>query len=218
MNDSAVQVLDRLLRSCCRSTGLDGAGVSIVSSNGTHEPLYASDDVADEIERLQVMLGEGPCIDASAAGAPILVTDLTDSHDEESSRWPVFRNEAVRIGARAIFAFPIRIGAISLGAVDLYRGTAGPLSRPELNRALSSMEEVGLAVLEAPDYYGDADAPTMINMTVHQAAGRVMAQIDGSIEEALVRLRAAAFAEGLSLTELATDVVKGRRRFVKENR
>ena len=77
---------------------------------------------------------------------------------------------------------------------------------------------MGLAVLEAPDYYGDADAPTIINMTVHQAAGMVMGQLDCSIEEAMVRLRGAAFAESLSLTDLATDVVNGRRRFHKENR
>lgn len=218
MDDKPVQVLDRLLRSGCRSTGLDGAGVSIASSSGMHEPLYASDSVACEIERLQLTLGEGPCIEASATGAPVLATDLTDSRDEESRRWPIFRNEAVRIGARAIFAFPIRIGATYLGTADLYRETAGPLSRPELDRALSLMDEVGLAVLEAPDYFGDADAPAVLNMTVHQAAGRVMAQIDSSIEDALVRLRAAAFAEGLSLTELAADVVQGRRRFAKEDR
>lgn len=115
MDDKPVQVLDRLLRSGCRSTGLDGAGVSIASSSGMHEPLYASDSVACEIERLQLTLGEGPCIEASATGAPVLATDLTDSRDEESRRWPIFRNEAVRIGARAIFAFPIRIGATYLG-------------------------------------------------------------------------------------------------------
>lgn len=218
MDDKPVQVLDRLLRSCCQATGLDGAGVSIVSSSGRPEPLYASNWVAGEIERLQVTLGEGPCIDASATGVPVLVTDLSDPRDEEGSRWPVFRGEAVRIGARAIFALPIKMGAISLGAVDLYRHTAGPLSRPELDRALTLMDEVGLAVLEAPDYYGDTDAPTFLNMTVHQAAGRVMAQIDSSIEEALVRLRAASFAEDVSLAEFATDVVQGRRRFAKENR
>jgi hypothetical protein len=218
LDDSPVQVLDRLLQSCCRSTGVDGAGVSIVASSGTHEPLYGSNEVADEIERLQVMLGEGPCIDALALGSPVLVTDLADSRDEESSRWPVFRNEAVRIGARAIFAFPIQFGAICLGAVDLYRETAGPLSPTELNRALSSMDEVGIAVLEAPDYYGQADGRTVVNMAVHQAAGRVMAQLDSTIEEAMVRLRAAAFAEGVSLPELANDVVNGRRRFAKESR
>lgn len=112
----------------------------------------------------------------------------------------------------------IRIGATHRGAVDLYRGTAGPLSRPGLDRALSLMDELVLAVLEAPHYFDDADAPTVIDMTVHQAAGRVMAQTDSSIEEALVRLRAVAFAEGLSLTELAADVVQGRRRFAKEDR
>jgi hypothetical protein len=218
LNDSPVQVLDRLLRSCCRATGVDGAGISIMASSGTHEPLYGSNDVADEIERLQVMLGEGPCIDALTMGSPVLVTDLADTRDRESSRWPVFRNEAIRIGARAIFAFPIQFGAISLGAVDLYRETAGPLSPPELNRALSSMDEVGMAVLEAPDHYGEADGRTVVNMTVHQAAGRVMAQLDTTIEEAMVRLRAAAFAEGVPLPELANDVVNDRRRFAKGSR
>jgi hypothetical protein len=210
--------LDGLLRSCCRAAALDGAGVSIVSSIGTREPLYASDEVADVIERLQLTLGEGPCVDASATGAPVLVADLSDPRDVAASRWPVFRSEATRTGARAIFAFPIRIGAIWLGAVDFYRQSPGPLSGPELSTALSSVEEVGLAVLEAPNHYGDAEAPTITNMIVHQAAGMVMGQLDSSIEEAMVRLRATAFAEGLTINELAADVVNGRRRIVKETR
>ncbi len=55
-------------------------------------------------------------------------------------------------------------------------------------------------------------------MIVHQAAGMVMGQLDSSIEEAMVRLRATAFAEGLNINELAADVVNGRRRILKENR
>jgi len=218
MNGTRGTVLDRLLRSCCQATDLDGAGVSVLSSSGAHEPLYSSNQVARTIERLQVTLGEGPCVDASTTGAPVLIADLTDPRDGAAGRWPMFTNEATRTGARAIFAFPIRIGAISLGAVDLYRRTAGPLSRPQLGNALASVEEVGLAVLETPDYYGDADGPTVIDMTVHRAAGMVMGQLDSSIEEAMVRLRAASYAEGLPLTELADDVIRGRRSFAKESR
>lgn len=206
-----------LLRSCCRTAGLDGAGVSIVDRDGTREPLYASDEVATVIERLQLTLGEGPCVDSAATGTPVLVADLTDPRDVVASRWPVFRNEATRVGAGAIFAFPIRIGAIWLGAVDFYRRSPGPLSRPELSTALSSVEEVGLAVLETPNHYGDTEVPTATNMMVHQAAGMVMGQLDSSIEEAMVRLRATAFAEGLTINELAADVVNGRRRILKEN-
>ncbi len=208
--------LEGLLRSCCRAAGLDGAGVSIMDGDGGREPLYASDETATVIERLQLTLGEGPCIDSSGMGSPVLVPDLNDPRDVAVSRWPVFRNEATRTGARAIFAFPIRIGAIWLGAVDFYRLSPGPLNQPELSTALSSVEEVGLAVLEAPHQYGDSEAPTSINMTVHQAAGMVMAQLDSSIANAMIRLRATAFAEGLTINELAADVVEGRRRFSKE--
>ena len=208
--------LESLLQSCCLATGLDGAGVSIVTTNGAREPLYATDEVATQIERLQLTLGEGPCVDTSTFNSPVLVSDLTDPADAVAGRWPVFREEATRLGARAIFAFPIRFGAIGLGAVDLYRRSAGPLSGPQLGRALTSVDGVGLAVLEAPDQYGDPGAPAMTSMVVHQAAGMIMAQLDSSIEEAMVRLRAAAFAESRTVNELAADVVNRRRHLAKE--
>jgi AmiR/NasT family two-component response regulator len=53
-------------------------------------------------------------------------------------------------------------------------------------------------------------------MVVHQAAGMVMAQTDTSIASALAQLRATAFSEGISINDLAADVVAGRRRFSKE--
>jgi hypothetical protein len=218
MYATPIPELDGLLRSACRVTGLDGAGVSIVASEGTREPLYASDEVATVIERLQLTLGEGPCVDSAATGAPVLVADLDDPLSVATNRWPVFRNEATRAGVRAVFAFPIRIGAIWLGAVDFYRRSPGPLSQRALGAALSSVEEVGLAVLEAPSDYGDPETAVTINMVVHQAAGMVMGQLGSSIEEAMVRLRATAFAEGMSINELAADVVNGRRRIVKEIR
>lgn len=215
MNSTPPPQLDSLLESCCRATDLDGAGVSIVTSDGTREPLFATDEVATVIERLQLTLGEGPCVDTSSTGIPVLVSDLTDPRDGVASRWPVFRSEATRLGVRAVFAFPIRIGAIWLGALDFSRRSPGPPNQPQLSSALSAVDEVGLAVLEAPSRYGDPDTVTT-NMVVHQAAGMVMGQLDSAIAEAMVRLRATAFAEGVSINELAADVVNGRRRISKE--
>ena len=218
MQDTAHPQVGGLLRSCCLATGLDGAGVSILASTGTREPWCATDELASRIEELQLTLGEGPCVDSSTSGSPVLVPDLSDPGDAVAGRWPIFRAEATRLGARAIFAFPLRFGAIRLGAVDLYRSSPGPLSESELGSALASMDELGLAVLEAPDQYGDSEVPAMTSMVVHQAAGMVMAQLDSSIEEAMVRLRAAAFAESRTVHELAVDVVNGRRHLSKETR
>jgi hypothetical protein len=100
--------------------------------------------------------------------------------------------------------------------VDLYRRSPGPLRGQDLSSALSTVDGVGLAVLDAQDQYGDPAASAMTSMVVHQAAGMVMGQLDSSIEEAMVRLRAAAFAENRTVNELAADVVNGRRQLSKE--
>jgi hypothetical protein len=215
---TAPRALKGLLRSCCHATGVDGAGVSIVTAEGAREPLVATDAIATMIERLQLTLGEGPCVESAATGSAVLVSDLTDRTDPVTRHWPVFRKEATRFGVRALFAFPIEIEAVRLGAVDLYRRSPGPLTQAELGSALACVEGMGVAVLEAPDRYGDMDTPGTLNMVVHQAAGMVMGQLGSSIEEAMVRLRATAFAEDRTVNELALDVVNRRRRLSKETR
>jgi hypothetical protein len=205
--------LDALLRSCCRSTALDGAGVTLVATAGSREPFYATDDIAWEIERLHLTLGEGPGVDASTDGFPVLVADIADGI---ARRWPMFRNEAVRAGVHAIFAFPVRMGTVNMGTVDLYRARPGHLSDRQIGTALSSVDRVAATLLDRPTGYVDHDPATASDVLVHQAAGRVMVQIDGSIEEAMVRLRSTAFAEGRTVSQLAADIVHGRRRLSKE--
>jgi len=207
--------IDRLFRSCFDDAGVDGGGLSVTTKNGERETLYVSDAVATEVERLQFTLGEGPCVDATNSGTPVLVADLGDPTDVANERWPVFVREAARFGVRAVFAFPIRIGAISLGAVDLYRLTPGRLSHPELSSALSTVDAAGLAILDSPEEPVDPDS-TSTSMIVHQAAGMLMVQLDCSIDEALVRLRATAFTEGIAVHRLAADIVRRHRRLTKE--
>lgn len=207
--------MDVLIRSCLGGAGVDGGGLSVVTSNGAPEALYASDAVAAEVEHLQFALGEGPCIEATKSGTPVLVSDLNSKLNHVTDRWPVFVQEATRAGVRAIFAFPIQVGAVSLGAVDLYRRTPGDLTRPQLTSALTTADAVGWAVLDPILHANDGQAGST-SMVVHQAAGMVMVQLDCSIEEALVRLRATAFGDGVAINKLAADVVNGRRRLTKE--
>jgi GAF domain len=208
--------LDTLLRSCCRSIGLDGAGVSMLTAGGSREPFHATDEIAWEVERLQFTLGEGPCVDVASRGGPVLVADLSDEQDEVAKGWPVFRGEAARAGVRAIFAFPMRVGAINLGAVDVYRTVPGELSDGHLGNALSSIDRVALILLDHPTGYHDHDPGSVSDVLVHQAAGMVMVQTNSSIEQALARLRATAFAEASTVSQVAADVVHGRRRLSKE--
>jgi hypothetical protein len=208
--------LIRLCQVCIADTGTDGGGVSVVSSGGTPVSVLATDGVSAALEDLQIVLGEGPCVEALLRGRPVLVPDLGDEADDPRHRWPVFASEATKYGAGAVFAFPIRIGGLSLGTVDLYRRRSGPLTPEQLASGLRSVEDLAEQVLDLPE--PELPGAPSYPLTVHQAAGMVMVQLGATIDQAMARLRACAFVEGVPMSELASSVLDGRRRFTKEER
>lgn len=207
---------------CVRVLGVDGAGISLVSDTGHRSVVCATDDVSGQIEELQITLGEGPCIDAIHAGTPVLVVDLDDPDDIATWRWPAFMAAAVEAGVRAVFALPLRIGAIAVGSLDMYRARPGPLSDDELGAALLAADAAAVALLwlrTAPDgvLADPADTGLGYLAQVHQATGMIMVQLGVTIEHAFLLLRARAFSTDRLLHDVAVDVVERRIRFTSED-
>lgn len=200
------------------AAGVDGAGVSVIAAPRPAHPLLSTDARSARLEELQFTLGEGPCYDAARSRLPVLVSDLTAHRHPSSIRWPAFSDEALAAGVRAVFAFPLGVGAVTVGSLDLYRCTPGPLSTRQLTASLVTADSVGKALLIEDPLESDLEQSTWLRMTVHQAAGMVMVQTGGTIEDALLVLRSSAYGEGRSVNDLAADVLAGRRRFSKEER
>jgi len=206
---------DRLCSVCMDVTATSGVGIMLRSGNVTRGSLGMTDAVSSLIEELQFMLGEGPCIDAYNLEVPIAEPDLADP----TSRWLGFTPPVFKAGVRALFAFPLRVGAVRIGSLDLYRDHSGALSDDQHADALIIADVVSQAVLtmqaEAP--LGELAAQLEAVMTpqnvVYQAVGMVSAQLRVSADESLIRLRAHAFANDRLLTELAQDVLARRLRF-----
>ena len=212
----------RICDLCVSMLGVTGAGISLSTPEGNRGVVCATDDVAARIEELQVTLGEGPCVDAISSSGPVLVPDLDEPDNVAVGRWPVFMDGARAAGVRAVFAFPLRIGAIGLGAIDLYRTSRGELDPGQLAGALMAADAGALALLDldpAGDRFAeDQAARSTYHLQVHQATGMVQAQLDVTTDAAFAMLRARAFASGRSLVDVATDVVKRRLRFTAEDR
>jgi GAF domain-containing protein len=190
--------------------GVSGAGVMLVSGDGPRGSLCVSDDVSQLIEDLQFTLGEGPCVDAYQQDSPVSEPDLAAP---AMARWPAFSPPAVRGGVRAIFGFPLRVGSVRLGALNLYRGRPGPLTDGQHADALAMADVAARWVLNAqagapPDAVAaDLEARADFHFSVHNAAGIVSVQEDISVSEALVRLRAFAFGNDIPLADVASDVI-----------
>lgn len=194
----------------------------MVTAAGHRGVVCATDAGSATIEDLQLTLGEGPCIDAATSGRPVLLPDLADADDVAVERWPAFMEAVARVGVRAVFAFPLRVGAISVGVIDLYRDSPGALSPSDLPAALLAADAAALALLYldvdgADAFADDAASRASFQLQVHQATGMVLAQAGVTIEQAFLLLRARAFADGRPLAELATDVVARRVRFSLED-
>src|SRR5450830_212153 len=105
-----------------------------MTDSGPAGTVAVTDEVASLMEDLQFTLGEGPCVDSSTWGRPVLQPDLATTGP---ARWPVFSAGALEAGIGAVFALPLRVGGIRLGVLDLYRDRPGALTPHELNEALA---------------------------------------------------------------------------------
>ena len=197
-------------------TGLSGAGITVMMGDVNQGSLGASDSVSRTIEDVQFALGEGPCVDAHRDQRPVVEPDLLAGTEP---RWPAFGPLVVDAGGRAVFAFPLRLGAVRVGALDLYRDRPGRLTDDQHADALVLADVVTEAVLlmqsEAPAgllAVALADGADL-HPVVHQATGMVAAQLGVGVGEALVRLKASAFGNGRVLADLARDVLGGTVRF-----
>jgi hypothetical protein len=204
---------------CAGAVAATGAGLSITRGRGRHDPVVATDANSVELAELQFTLGEGPSADALGGAGPVLAPDL--SGPSSRRRWPVFAPAATKRGVLAMFSFPLALGAVRVGVLDLYRDRAGPLSGEQLADALVFADAALLLVLD--DRAGiTATAADLVDggfdewrAEVHQAAGMVSVQLGVGVEEALVRLRAYAYAHDRRLAAVARDVIERRVRFDK---
>jgi hypothetical protein len=213
--DRAVKRLRGVCAVAVETLSASGAGVSVLVQNGQYGLLTGADAASERLEEMQFVLGEGPCVDATATGRPVLVSDL---RDEAPNRWPLYAPAMNEAGIRAIFAFPLQVGAARLGALDVFRAQPGPLSRVELISAFRLTDQAVTILLSLQPSEGSPEPLPRdeAGAELFQAQGMVMVQLDGTLPEAMARIRAYAYGESRRLIDVVRDIVERRLRFDKD--
>jgi hypothetical protein len=204
---------------------VSGAWLSAATGAEAGHLIQVTGDVSEQLAELELTLGEGPCTDVLASGGLTLASDLGET--ETAGRWPVFTPAARQAGAGAIFAFPLRIGAIRAGVMGLYRDRPGPLSAPQLGDALIFADTATLLLLDVPGQaaggppVGSGPGGPPLDLALHraeidQATGMLTEQLGVGITEAFVRLRAYAYAHDRRLADVARAIVARRLRLHRD--
>ncbi|MFB9319453.1 GAF and ANTAR domain-containing protein [Cryptosporangium minutisporangium] len=214
--DPGLPMQERICATAVLALPVTGAGLSLIGGARGHRILvHGTDPVAQRLEDLQLTLGVGPCVESVRRGGPVLVPDLERQPD---ARWPGFIRPALEAGVRAMFAFPLQVGAVCLGALDLHRDRVGGLVDDHLADALVFTDLVTATLLDAPldgvnAGHGPSDWLSRADSVVYQASGMVKVQLGVSIDDALLRMRAHAFLRDQTISAVAQEVVNRRLRF-----
>jgi hypothetical protein len=196
-----------------------GVAVSMFGGTAAASLVSASDELAARLDELQFDLGEGPRWEALRTRLPVLVPDV---HAHPYS-WPVFNKALLDTGVAAMFVFPLTLGAMDLGAVELHHTKPGSLSYNDHTMAAVLAGRTAWQLLRrilsvnSPDTNPSEHNELMSRREIHQATGMVLAQAGTTAAEALLLLRAHAFANALTLREAADAVLLGRLSFAPQN-
>ena len=137
----------RLCATSAELTGMSGAGIMLMADDVAHGSLCSTDPRSTLIEQVQFTLGEGPCVDAHRQARTVSEPDLAGAGP---TRWAAFAEPVVAAGVGAVFGFPLRVGAVRLGALNLYRDRPGDLTDDQHADALVLADVAAEVILLLP--------------------------------------------------------------------
>jgi len=196
---------------------ITGAAISTLGELLGSETIAASDERAARLDELQFDLSEGPCWDALRTARPVLETDLL-GHGRDL--WPAFSAASAGENVRSIFAYPLIVGSLRVGAIEMYSLAPATLNISQSRQAGIMAEIVGRHVLRralaeiGSDYDDTGNAYS--RRLIHQATGMVLAQLDVSADDARLIIQGHAFASDSSMMDVAREILDGNLSFSRQ--
>ncbi|TNM36340.1 GAF and ANTAR domain-containing protein [Nocardioides albidus] len=204
---------------CAHALSVAAVAMTLMSEAGHQAVIGSSGPLASRLEEIQFDLGEGPGLEASRAQHTIAHDDLTGA---VLTPWPSFASAALAEGIVAVTAVPLRLSGVGLGSLCVYRSSRGPLDQ---HRTATTHAYAGAAVgilvhlqdqMWPETLHPDLDEPMVYRAVVHQATGFLAVKASVGTVDALLLLRAHAFATDQALVHIAREVLSGRLRLHPE--
>ena len=206
-----VDLLTVLADRCVEVLDVDAAGLMIASADGELRVLGSSSNAMRLLELFEVQAQQGPCFEAYTTGAAVY-GELGDSADD---RWNEFASRAIEAGFRSVQALPMRLRGHTIGALNLFRHTSGPLDGPDLAaaQAFADVATIALrqqrAAAEATEVNQQLTNALNSRVAIEQAKGMVAERLVIDMENSFGCLRAYARNNNLRLVDVARDVIDG---------
>ena len=186
--------------------GCEGVGITLRGQGRASESTAAAtSELVQEADRLQYLIGQGPCLDAARGdGATLVSGDL-----RHESRWPEWAGEVTRLGVRSVLSIPLHTEVENIGALNCYSRTTKAFA-PE------SVELAEIYAIHATSVLGQARLVTGLRTALESrhdigvAQGVLAVTYDISYEQAFELLRRISNDTNTKLRDVARQVLSER--------
>ncbi|MHB8378883.1 MAG: GAF and ANTAR domain-containing protein [Acidimicrobiales bacterium] len=210
-NYDVIDVLTVLSDRCVEAMDVDAAGVMLGSPGGELQFVASSSESMRVLELFQIQADEGPCVDCFRSGQAVVNQSLS----ETDGRWPNFTPRALARGFRSVHSLPMRLRGRTIGALNLFRTTQGPMGEDDVILAQGLADVATIAILQ---HRSSLDAHILneqlsnalnSRIVIEQAKGIISQATHCDMDHAFGRLRAHARNHNEGLTGVTWGLVEG---------
>ena len=206
-----VDVLDTLAERCAALLSATGVGVLIENARGSLEVVASSGHKSELLEIMQLAFDEGPCIEAYHSGNVVLIEEI----EEIADQWPKFAAAAKSLGFRSVYAMPMRLRDTTIGSLNMFRMTTGPVDPADAAVARAFTEVATITILqqrsltEAALVREQLETALASRIVIEQAKGIIASTHGVDMEAAFGYIRNRARSTKTPLSDIARAIVEG---------
>ncbi|WP_329102271.1 GAF and ANTAR domain-containing protein [Micromonospora sp. NBC_01699] len=185
-------------------------GLVLANQHGQLQFMAGSREEARLLELFQLQNDEGPCLDAFRTGGTVVDTDLSAA----VGRWPHFAPHAVAAGFRYVYAFPLRLRAQVIGALNVFGVDDGRLLGDDdipIVQALADLASIAIlqerSISRGEELTVQLQSALNSRIVIEQAKGAIAQNSGVSVDEAFTLIRGYARSNNQRLVDVAHAIV-----------
>jgi len=184
------------------------AGISMTVGARIGTYVFTHPDVED-IDKSQYDTGDGPCVEAFRTGETVIIHSTT-----ERGPYPEFRAAAASHGLSSVISSPMRTGAQTVGALNLYSPSVGAFDATSAERLEAFSSQAGWLLVNHQAYWDARSLSENLRQAmasraeIEQAKGIIMASTGCTADEAFDQLRLQSQSENVKLRAIAAEIVR----------
>ncbi len=202
--------LHSLAEHCVDLLDVDAAGLVIADPAGLLRVAASSSEQVRVLELFELQNEEGPCLECYRTGVAVSADDL----DDPDSGWTQFAAVTRTAGFRSVVALPLRLRDQTIGALNMFRVHAGPLTAAHrsLGQALADVATIGIlqerGARRQEQLARQLQEALSSRVIIEQAKGVLAERRGVHVDEAFRVLRQYARSKGERLSDVARRIIE----------